>query len=216
MWPFAPDDIARELKRRKIEWLLHSTHVAINLPQIFSDGYIDTARGLRARLGDKAERLLHDPRRLEKFSIGLDYINCSLTVPNFELLYARSGSAWQAEWIHFRLELNLLENSDTLFCLVSAAQDYGQHVTNGLTGLRSMFADRVDTYDRAKLSKSDPTHPQAEVLVKGPLQLSTVTEILVSDGRTAQEVERLAEFYKRDTKVRIEPKLFIWPKRLKK
>lgn len=216
MWPFGKADIAHELKHRKIDLLLHSTHVSINLPQIFEDGFIDTARGLRSRLGAKAERLLHDPRRLEKFAVGLDYINCSITTPNFELLYARSKSAWQSEWVHFVLDTNLLENADTLFCPVSAAQDYGQHVQSGLTGLQSMFAEQVETWTRTDLQKSEPTHPQAEALVKSRLSLDSVREILAANGQVATEVERLTVFYHRNLRVKIEPKLFLWPKRLKK
>ncbi len=216
MWPFGKANVAHELKRRKIELLLHSTHVSINLPQIFEDGFIDTARGLRARLGAKAERLLHDPRRLEKFSVGLDYINCSITSPNFELLYARSKSAWQSEWVHFVLDTKLLELPDTLFCPVSAAQDYGKHVQSGLTGLQTMFDEQVETWKRTDLHKSEPTHPQAEALIKGRLSLDSVTEILTANGQVASEVERLAAFYHRKVRVKIEPKLFLWPKRLKK
>ncbi|MBL0061759.1 MAG: DUF4433 domain-containing protein [bacterium] len=216
MWPFGKADIAHELKRRKIDLLLHSTHVSINLPQIFEDGFIDTARGLRSRLGAKAERLLHDPRRLEKFVVGLDYINCSITTPNFELLYARSKSAWQTEWVHFVLDTKLLEHPDTLFCPVSAAQDYGQHVQYGIAGLQSMFAEQVETWTRTGLHKSEPTHPQAEALVKSRLSLDNVTEILTANGQVATEVERLTAFYHRNVRVKIGPKLFLWPKRLKK
>lgn len=213
---FRKPTLVRELRKREIELLLHSTHVTINLPQIFQDGFIDTARGLRTRLGEKAERLLHDPHRLEKFTVGLDYINCSLTVPNYELLYARSKSAWVSEWAHFVIDLDQLEHEETLFCPVCAAHEKGCHVQEGLCGFTAMFAERIDNWDRTGLLKNEPTHPQAEVLIKGALPLSSITEILVGDGQTAMEVERLGAFYKRRTRVRIEPRLFVWPERLKK
>ncbi|NUO20116.1 DUF4433 domain-containing protein [bacterium] len=215
MWPFAKKTISRELRRRDITLLFHSTHLTINLPQILEDGFIDTARGLRTRFGAKAERLLHDPRRLENFAVGLDYINCSITTPNFELLYARSKSAWQSEWVHLLLDTKLLEHPDTLFCSVSAAQDYGARVQAGFAGLQSMFAEKVDNWTRTDLQKNEPTHPQAEALVKGSLPLECVSEILTANGQVATEVERLAAFYHRNVRVEIEPKLFLWPKRLK-
>lgn len=216
MWPFDKQTIPYEVARRGIDLLLHSTHVSINLPQIFEDGFIDTARGLRSRLGAKAERLLHDPRRLEKFAVGLDFINCSISTPNFELLYARSKSAWQTEWVHFVLDTKLLGHPDTLFSPVSAARDYGQHVQSGIVGLQSMFAEQVETWTRTDLQKNEPTHPQAEALVKGSLPLEFVTEILTANGQVANEVERLTAFYHRNVRVKIEPKLFLWPKRLKR
>jgi hypothetical protein len=216
MWPFGNQDIASELRRRKIEFLLHSTHLTINLPRILEDGFVDTARGLRARLGEHAERLMHDPRRLEKFAVGLDYINCSLTVPNYELLYARSGSAWQAEWVHFKLNLDLLPHPETMFCAVSAAKDFGQHVTQGLDGFRALFAEQVDSYSRKGLPKSEPTHPQAEILIKGKLSLDSVNEIITPNSPAMFEVERLLEYYHRKIPVTVEPKFFLWPKRLMK
>ncbi|MCB9369076.1 MAG: DUF4433 domain-containing protein [Calditrichaeota bacterium] len=213
---FRKEDVAGDVRRRKVEILLHSTHLTINLPRILEDGYVDTARGLRGRLGEHAERLLHDPRRLEKFAVGLDYINCSLTDPNYELLYARSKSAWQAEWVHFKLSLELLSHPDTMFCPVSAAQDHGQHVTTGLEGFRTMFAEQVDTYSRDGLSKNEPTHPQAEVLINGKLPLELVQEIITPDAQAMNEVQRLLEFYHQKIPVTVEPKFFLWPKRLKK
>lgn len=213
---FGKPTIARELRRREIQRLLHSTHLTINLPQIFEDGFVDTARGLRERLGPKAERLLHDPKRFEQFSVGLDYLNCALTVPNFELLYARSKAAWPREWVHLTLDVKLLERDDTLFCAVSAAQDSGAHVRSGLEGMREMFAECVYSWSRAELHKNEPTHPQAEVLVKHRLPFDRIREILVGDFAIAQEVERLAEFHHRDIITSVEPKLFLWPRRLRK
>ena len=212
---FGPLTPARELARREIDLLLHSTHLTINLPQMFADGLLDTARGLRTRLGDKAERLLHDPARLEKFAVGLDYINASVTTSNFELLYARSRSAWQVEWVHLVLDLKLLEREDTLFCPVSAAQDFGAHVTSGVAGLQSMFAEQVEPWTRSGLTKSEPTHPQAEVLIKGALDLAHVRELLVSSGAIEDEVQRLAAHYHRKVTTRVSPKHFLWPARLK-
>lgn len=216
MWPFGRPTISRELRKRSLRWLLHSTHIAINLPQIFRDGFVDTARGLRTRLGANAERLLHDPRRFEQFAVGLDYINCALTVPNYELLYARSKSAWPVEWVHLALDLKLLEREDTLFSAVSAAQENGRHVQTGVVGLQAMFADHVEKWTRLGLQSSEPTHPQAEVLIKGALPLTDILFVFVSNARTADEVERLAEFSGHKIQTRIEPRLFLWPARLKR
>jgi hypothetical protein len=209
------DTIEHELKNRKVTRLLHSTHLLVNLPQIFRDGFLDTARGLRSRLGDSANRLLHDPVRFEKFTVGLDYINCSLSAPNFELLYARSKAAWKSEWVHLALDLNLLRNSDTLFSPVSAASDFGKHLESGIEGLREMFADKTKEWTRQNLDKSTPTHPQAEVLIRGPIELSHVQAIFVADSFRLTEVSRLISFHKRSIPVIIEPSLFLWPSRLK-
>ncbi len=78
-----------------------------------------------------------------------------------------------------------------------------------------MFTEQVDKWTREDLHKSEPTHPQAEALVKGRLSLESAKEILTANGQVASEVERLAAFYHRKVRVKIEPKLFLWPKRLK-
>ena len=213
---FHRDTIEHELKKRDVTRLLHSTHLLINLPQILRDGLLDTARGLRSRLGDSANRLLHDPVRFEKFTVGLDYINCALSVPNYELLYARSKSAWQFEWVHLALDLKLLNHSDTLFSPVSAASEFGKHVKPGLEGLRLMFGDKTKEWTRDNLNKSTPTHPQAEVLIRGPLDLSHVHAILVADSSRLTEVSRLTHFHNCSIPVQIDASLFLWPSRLKK
>jgi len=213
---FGKPSIRSEIASRDLRLLLHSTHLTINLPQIFADGFLDTARGLRSRLGAKAERLLHDPERLEKFAVGLDYLNCAVTVPNFELLYARSQNAWQREWVHLVLDMKLIEQPETLFCPVSAAQDFGTHVTSGVAGLQSMFAEQVEPWNRSGLHKSEPTHPQAEVLIQGPLSIDHVREIIVYTGEIEIEAQRLAEFHHRKIATQVLPKLFLWPGRLKK
>ena len=87
---FGPLTPARELARREIDLLLHSTHLTINLPQMFADGLLDTARGLRTRLGDNAEHLLPHPARLEKFAVRLDYLTAPVSTPNFVCLSSRS------------------------------------------------------------------------------------------------------------------------------
>jgi hypothetical protein len=215
MFLFGKPSISRELRRRKITLLLHSTHLYKNLPKILEDGEIRSAGALRKQYGaNQAARFLHDPNRYEKFTIGLDYINCSLTEPNFELLYKRSKSGWEAEWVHFALNLDLLLLESTLFCAFSAARRKGEHIQDGIEGFQSLFDETVDTTNRAGLGNNLPTHPQAEVLIKGPLPLSDVKAIHVYNQPIHDEVVRLCERHQRDIPVTISPHLFIWPARL--
>jgi hypothetical protein len=216
MWPFRPRTIAEEVSRRGISLLLHSTHLYKNLPQILETGWILTARELRVRHGDNASRYLHDPLRYEQFSVGLDYLNCSLSLPNAPLLYHRSKSNWQSEWIHFSLDLSLLSKEDTSFCPVSAAADKGTHVVSGLDGFRAMFAETVADRSREGLNKDLPTHPQAEVLIHGSVSLSLVHSVIVSQEGAAAEVTRLSERFDRPLFVQTLPQLFVWPERLMK
>jgi hypothetical protein len=217
MWLFAAKTIETEVKRRKISLLLHSTHLYRNLPQLLQDKSLDTARSLIQRYGrERALQFLHDPKRYEKFAVGLDYINCSLSVPNYELLYHRSKASWQQEWIHLALDCSLLCKEETKFSPLSAAQEQGKHIRSGLAGFQAMFADQVEDCTRAGLDKHLPTHPQAEALVKGPLSLNAIEKILVSDMGVAKEIERLLDMHSLTIKVQVTPQLFVWPERLMK
>jgi hypothetical protein len=209
---FAPRTVEADARRRGVRLLLHSTHLYKNLPHILSRGELRTARTLAKLYGSSASRFLHDPRRYEKFAVGLDYINCSLSFPNCELLYHRSHTDWKCEWVHFALRLDLLSREDTLFCPVSAAADFGRHVQNGLAGFRAMFDDKVAEHTRSDLPREVPTHPQAEVLIHGPLDLSTVVTIIAPEAAIALEIERLCEQHGRNIRVEVLPQYFVWPK----
>jgi len=209
---FAPRTVEADARRRGVHLLLHSTHLYKNVPYILSSGELRTARTLTKLYGSSAGRFLHDPRRYERFAVGLDYINASLSFPNCELLYHRSRTDWKCEWIHFALRLDLLSRDDTLFCPVSAAADFGGHVQGGLAGFRTMFAEEVEGRTRSGLPREVPTHPQAEVLVRGPLDLSAVETIIAPEAAIALEIERLSEQHGRTIRVDVLPQYFVWPK----
>jgi hypothetical protein len=214
---FFKPSIPKEIKKRGLALLLHSTHLHKNLPLILTDGRIHTAQELIARYGqERAARLLHDPHRYEQFTVGLNYVNASLTVPNVQLLYHRSQSEWQAEWVHFALDLSLLDLPTTRFSPVSAAAGCGQFIATGLDGFQAMFADSVETYSRHHLPLSEPTHPQAEVLIQGSVDLGLVNAIYVPHRNTLLEVARLCERHLRSIPIHIAPHLFVWPARLAK
>ena len=209
--------ILKRAKQGGITLLLHSTHLYKNLPHILADGRIHTARELIEKHGhEHAARFLHDPHRYEQFAVGLDYINCSLTVPNAELLYHRSKSDWKADWVHLTLDLSRLNHAETLFSPVSAAAEYGKYLQNGRDGFQAMFADVVHDFTRENLPQGEPTHPQAEVLIKGPVLLKDVHAVLVPSRDVGQEVSRLCERHHISLSVEITPHLFAWPARLVK
>ena len=213
---FTTRTIAAEAKQRGIRRLLHSTHLYKNFPIILSDGALHTARELKKLYGSSASRFLHDPRRYEQFAVGLDYINASLSFPNCELLYRRSRTDWKCEWIHLALRLDLLNRADTLFCPVSAAASFGKLVQSGRDGFRAMFAEEVAGHTRIGIPRDVPTHPQAEVLVHGSLDLSAIEAIIVPDAPLALEIERLCEQHHHAIAVEVLPQFFVWPKWLVK
>ena len=211
---FGKPSIKKEIRRRKIKLLLHSTHIYTNLPSILKDGFLRSAGSLRKNYSTQAKRFLHDSNRYEKYTIGLDYINCSVSEPNFELLYKRSKSGWETEWLHFEINLDLLVTDSTLFCSVSAAQGRGKHVQKGVAGFQAMFASEVDGHPRDSIGKEFPTHPQAETLVQGDIPLQNIVAIHVCNPPIAEEVARLCEQHQAAIPIRISPRLFIWPSRL--
>lgn len=211
---FGKPSIKKELRRRKIRLLLHSTHLYTNLPAILKDGFLRSAGSLKKINPAQAKRFLHDPNRYEKYAVGLDYINCSISEPNFELLYKRSQSGWETEWLHFEIDLDLLVTDSTLFCAVSAARDRGKHVKKGISGFQAMFAEKVDGHSRDSIGKELPTHPQAEVLIQGDIPLHEIQAIHVCNPPIAEEISRLCEQNQVAIPVKISPQLFIWPSRL--
>jgi hypothetical protein len=207
--------VLRDAKKRHVTLLLHSTHLYRNLPQILADGRIHTARELMARYGpERAAYYLHDPRRYEQFAVGLDYINAAISVPNAQLLYHRSKAEWGAEWVHLALDLELLNRENTLFSPVSAAAERGKFIAPGRAGFAAMFAEQVAEYERRNLPAHEPTHPQAEVLIKGPLPLDVVDTVLVPSPAVASEVRRLISRHPLTLSVNVAPHLFAWPARL--
>jgi hypothetical protein len=209
--------LRKEIKARGLQYLLHSTHLFENLPQILTDGKLQTARTIIEAHGhDQALRFLHDPFRYEQFAVGLDYVNCSLTLPNAELLYRRSKSDWKTEWVHMALDLKLLERNETLFAPVSAAAERGKHLQTGAEGLRAIFADTVEGYDRKDLRADGPTHPQAEILIKGAVEWKEIRAIFVPNGIVLEGVKDLCARAGRKIEIAVKPQLFVWPKRLMK
>lgn len=198
--------------RRRGAALLHSTHLYKNLVHILNDNALHSAGGLRARHGSEpAARFLHDPRRYERYMVGLDYLNASLSVPNVELLYQRSKSEWKSEWIHLELDLELLDDPHTLFCPVSAATDFGKYVVSGPDGFAALFVANVNDRTRAGLPKAVPTHPQAEVLLRGPLALGRIRAVHCPTLDVATEARRLCERCERSLSVQVSPHLYVWP-----
>jgi hypothetical protein len=217
MWRLITPTVQSEVRKRGISLLLHSTHVFRNLPLILQEGRIETAQGLINRYGhERAARLLHDPLRYEKFTVGLDYLNCSLSVPNCELLYHRSKSAWQSEWVHLALDVSLIYRIVTLFAPLNAAVEHGRSIGSGLSAFQSLFADHVEGYSRKGVSANCPTHPQAEVLIKGALPLEFVQKILVPSENVAHGVRDLLDMNELRIPVECAPQLFVWPERLMK
>lgn len=212
---FSPRTIRAEVRRRKISLLLHSTHLYRNLPQILTDGFVFTVRDLIRTYGEeKAARFLHDPARYEQFTVGRDYLNGALSVPNYELLYRRSKANWKAEWVHLSLDISCLWEESTRFCAVSAAAERGKHIRSGVEGLSTLFAGQIENSKRSGLPKHIPTHPQAEVLIRGSLPLNKVIRIYTADEAARQEVERLAALHARTIPIEAAPALFVWPERL--
>ena len=217
MNPLFKISVEKLAKKRGISLLLHSTHLFKNLPQMLADRHVHTARELQERFGhERAARYLHDPKRYEQFAVGLDYVNCALTVPNAELLYHRSKSDWHTDWVHLALDVKLLNAETTLFSPVSAAAERGGFIASGREGFEAMFAEQVMEWNRAHLPCDEPTHPQAEVLIKGPLSIDDVRSILVPTRDMQQEVARLCERNHDVIPIEVTPHLFAWPARLMK
>jgi hypothetical protein len=93
------------------------------------------------------------------------------------------------------IEPHYLWHSKTCFCPCNAARDRGAHIQMGIQGFRSLYAETSPgiPFSRARNHlPSAPTDIQAEVLLKDPIPLDSITAIAVqSELQARQEICRL-------------------------
>lgn len=190
---------AEAIAQRGITRLCHFTKSS-NLPFILGDGKFEKNGILSTayiRESSNLEEL--DKQRLDGH---VDYVSCSVQVPNEKYFYLRqqkaNGDIFH-QWAVIYIDPMIIDDT-TYFSPVNAATAHGQNLSKGLVAFQHMFANPIQ-YRKAgsRLPKQEQrpaglpanrtTDNQAEVMVKNRIPLNKI--IGVAFPAETYEVERL-------------------------
>lgn len=181
----------KEVIRRKITRLVHFTP-AINLISIFERGGLVSREGLKELSDENHDLYLDHYTKINdsyRFDGLLDYINLSIQCPNYFLLNRfRSQLDEEIEsWCVISVSPQCIWYKDSLFSVGNAASNLSKQygVRGCLEGFKDMFRDEViggSVERKVRLNRNGiadcyPTDVQAEVLVKGRIDLKNIQEV---------------------------------------
>lgn len=177
------------IKERKIYRLFHFTQ-AENLDSIFKNGILP-----RDQLKDKdIASCINDPNR---FDNQLDAVCMSVGHPNYKMFYKLREDNPEKDWVVLLLKPWLLCDLNCAFCWTNAAD---ATVTNipiekrtGDAAFAALFEDRPGFPQRGDLHLQDymPTNPQAEILVRGSIQVRYILGVHFNDQETFNKYKHL-------------------------
>jgi hypothetical protein len=190
-----------EMVRRGITRVVHFTPT-INLISMYEQRAILSRKQLKRLAVDRPELHLsdyveiNDQLRLDNLD---DYLNLSIQHPNHSLFWKFRNSCrnWCDSWCVVAIKPECIWYSDTLFSIGNAAGSYSKrHGIDGLyTTFCSLFQNKIVSGNvsnqrlltRTNLLDCYPTDSQAEVLVKGGIQIGCVKEVYF---KTQEECSR--------------------------
>ncbi|WP_194290575.1 DarT ssDNA thymidine ADP-ribosyltransferase family protein [Modestobacter roseus] len=188
-------EVLEELQRRGVSSVYHFTP-ARNLPHILRDERLRSVDDL-----DEDVRAFYANTDPNRFDGHTDKISCSLEFPNAWYLRRTVGkdkAINYPDWVILELEPEVAAIPGALFCYRNAAAANGRLLQPGATALISCYAYSVigaqdRTYTRGpRHNPAAPTDGQAEVMVPGPIPLSSVRTVIHSSASlAAQEWARL-------------------------
>ena len=204
-------EIRKRIQSRGISRLVHFTRVS-SLQGIVRDGRILSIQELPREIRGSVR---NDPKRLDD---QLDYICCSVEYPNIRLLDRFREKQPSQQWVLLSLKPDILAVRTTKFSPVNAASQRGGMVGDGIDGFESMFSSPVREWMRGgwrtvirrkQHLPNLPTHPQAEVLVKGQIPISNVIEVVVDSDKAFDRVHHLVDYWPADKPpITVQPLLF--------
>ena len=195
-----------EIKKRKIEYLIHFTPT-INLYSILENEKIMS----RAKL-ENLDIEQFDILDYVKFSDNIryddkNYINLSISSPNtflFSKFQNNSKDDMEINWCVLKIKTKYIYERDTLFSVVNAASYNAKNhfgISRSFNGFQNMFMKEVSynnrCFNRNKYNLRDkyPTDIQAEVLVKDIIFSDDIIEVCFKDEESlAQAKAAMGEF----------------------
>lgn len=183
--------IQRECASRGITRICHFTQ-SRNLAHIFDDPL-----GLCSTRTLQEHDLPLNPTDTERFDGRDDLICCSIEYPNtYYFAKVRERDPLFKDWVVLMIDPSYLWHPETCFCPCNAARSCGGYIRKGIEGFRSLYADTSPgiTFSRPRNHlPAAPTDIQAEVLLKDPIPLDSITGIAVHTEEQAQrEICRLS------------------------
>jgi hypothetical protein len=184
--------IEQQVVQRGITRLCHFTE-SRNLAYMHDgpDAVLSTAELI------KTQRATFNPTDRQRFDGQVDKICCSIEYPNvwyFEK--ARNKELIYPDWVVLLIEPSRLWATGTAFCPCNASKGSGMHIGLGDAAFDSLFATRGPTIQVRwyRHLPCSPTDDQAEVLVQGPIALSSLLGVGVIDQAQARrEFARLEQ-----------------------
>ncbi|MHB1758239.1 MAG: DarT ssDNA thymidine ADP-ribosyltransferase family protein [Leptospirillum sp.] len=182
--------IQQEYLSRKITRICHFTQ-SRNLAHIFGDSL-----GLCSKRTLQQHDMPHNPTDPNRFDGKEDLICCSIEYPNtYYFANVRKQDHLFKDWVVLMIEPSYLWHPGTCFCPCNAARDLGSHIKTGIDGFLSLYADTSPgiTFSRHRNHlPAAPTDIQAEVLLKDPIPLNSITSIAVhTEEQAHREICRL-------------------------
>ncbi len=168
------DAILHEAKRRKVQRVVHFTHLS-NLHGMWRCGWILS----RDRLC-RASELSGDPHALDAVDINdklridrlTDHINCSVDHINAGLFrrYREERRVDDDQWCIICLSVSCLGWNKTIFSVGNAASNRAKQigVRGGMEGFTAIF----------RSTEGSATVPQSEVLIPGEIPVEEIQEII--------------------------------------
>ncbi|MFD9461691.1 DarT ssDNA thymidine ADP-ribosyltransferase family protein [Streptomyces sp. NPDC060027] len=175
--------VAEALEKCGVTRLTHFTP-SHNLFHIFKDGAIRSSKDLAAAAPE-----YFSPTDKERFDKNPDKVCCSFQYPNgYYLAQARFKPDYvnYPDWVCFLLESELAARPGTLFAPCNAAKQSGALLKAGAQALMDCFAPVSDGWPRGQNHHPGAaTNLQAEVLVPGPIDISSIVSIVVPTASAA-------------------------------
>mgnify|MGYP000103173541 CR=1 FL=1 len=157
---------------RGIPYFLHFTR-AENLSSILANGLMPRSEMDKGNCcGVTNDELRLDNRR--------DFNCLSATFPNSKMFYRFRSDHPDTEWPILVINPRIISQRHTLFCWENAASSdiscADERQLSSLAAFQDLFAERDGHPTRVEqfLQNSDPTHVQAEFLVKGTIPASAI------------------------------------------
>jgi hypothetical protein len=183
--------IRQECDSRGITRICHFTQ-SRNLAHIFDDPL-----GLCSTRTLQEHALPHNPTDTERFDGRNDLICCSIEYPNtYYFIKVREREPLFKDWVVLMIDPSYLWHPETCFCPCNAARSCGGYIRTGIEGFLSLYAPispGLTAYSRsARHLPAAPTDIQAEVLLKDPIPLDSITGIAVhTEDQAHREICRL-------------------------
>jgi hypothetical protein len=160
----------------------------LNLVPTLRDGRLRSSKDLAEHAAD-----YFYPTDLERLDHHEEHICCSFEYPNvYYLRKARQKPPYRnyPDWLCFLINPDVADRPNTLVSSCNAAKAHGAHLRpGGQAVLDAWLSPSPAGYTRsARQHPAVPTDLQAEILVPGPIMLSSVTAIVVRSDELAREL----------------------------